>query len=292
MCALKYSISNWIYGDEPLRTTFERLRKYRYDGVELMGEPEMYVSDEVNALCQEFGLQVLSIAGMYPWPTDSRDLSNSDPAVRKRAVQYLRDCVNFAVAIGAPLIIVVPTSVGKASPLPQFETEDAWVGAAEKAWQDAVAAVREAAQYAEKQGILLAIEPINRYETFLVNNVEQGIQFVQEVDSSAVGLHLDTFHMNIEEPSPAEAVRKADDLLINVHIADSNRQAVGHGHFDFLALMQALKDIGYERTLALEPLPPVPDPYIAARLRRYLPLRDAYAEECIRRLRGCEQLAS
>ena len=146
MRTLKYSISNWIYGDEPLQTTFERLRKYGYDGVELMGEPKVYASNEVNALCQEFGLQVLSIAGMYPWPTDSRDLSNADPVVRERAVQYLRDCVDFAVAISAPLIIVVPASVGKVSPLPQFETEEAWVEAAEKAWQDAVAAVREAAQ--------------------------------------------------------------------------------------------------------------------------------------------------
>jgi len=290
MCALKHSISNWIYGDEPLRVTFERLRKYGYDGIELTGEPEGYDPDEVNALCREFGLQVFSIAGIYPWPTDSRDLSSPDPAVRKRAGQYLRDCVDFAVAVGASLIIVVPTSVGKASPLPQFETEDAWVAAAESAWQDAVSAIREAAQYAERQGILLAIEPINRYETFLVNNVDQGLRFAQEVNSPAVGLHLDTFHMNIEESCPAEAIRKAGDLLINVHIADSNRQAVGHGHFDFLALMQALKDIGYERALALEPLPPVPDPYIAARFKRFLPLRDTYAEECIRRLRAYEQL--
>jgi len=83
--------------------------------------------------------------------------------------------------------------------------------------------------------------------------------------------------------------RKAEELLVNVHIADSNRQAVGYGHTDFRAMMKALKDIGYERALALEPLPPVPDPYIAARLSRYRHLRDVYAEESIVRLRRYEE---
>jgi D-psicose/D-tagatose/L-ribulose 3-epimerase len=104
-----------------------------------------------------------------------------------------------------------------------------------------------------------------------------------------VKLHLDTFHMNIEEKDPAEAIRRAGELLVNVHIADSNRQAVGYGHTDFEAIMTALGEIGYERALALEPLPPVPDPYIAARLRRYEHLRDVYAEECIARLRQYER---
>jgi len=84
-------------------------------------------------------------------------------------------------------------------------------------------------------------------------------------------------------------VRKAGELLVNVHIADSNRQAVGYGHTDFGAIMKALKDMGYERALALEPLPPVPDPYVAARLKRYQHLRDAYAADCIARLRQYEE---
>nr|NIN63162.1 hypothetical protein [Anaerolineae bacterium]NIN93435.1 hypothetical protein [Anaerolineae bacterium]NIQ76540.1 hypothetical protein [Anaerolineae bacterium] len=68
-------------------------------------------------------------------------------------------------------------------------------------------------------------------------------------------------------------------------------QAVGYGHTDFGAIMQALRDIGYERALTLEPLPPVPDPYVAARLTRYRHLRDVYAEECITRLRQYEKEA-
>ena len=286
---MKYSISNWIYGDEPLRETFERLKRYGYDGVELMGEPRLYGVEEIRELCREFGLQVLSIAGIYPWPTEERDLANPDPEVRERAVKYLRECVEFAVDVGAPLIIVVPSAVAKTSPVGQFDTEDAWVEAAKQEWANAVGSVRKAAAYAEQKGVLLAIEPINRYETFLVNNVDQALRFVSEMEARAVKLHLDTFHMNIEEKDPAEAIRKAGELLVNVHIADSNRQAVGYGHTDFEAIMKTLKEIGYERALALEPLPPVPDPYIAARLKRYQHLRDLYAEECIARLRQYER---
>jgi D-psicose/D-tagatose/L-ribulose 3-epimerase len=286
---MKYSISNWIYGDEPLRETFERLKRYGYDGVELMGEPRLYRVEEIRGLCREFGLQVLSMAGIYPWPTEERDLANPDPEVRERAVKYLRECVDFAVDVGAPLIIVVPSAVAKTAPVGQFDTEDAWVEATKQEWAYAVESVRKAAAYAEQKGILLAIEPINRYETFLVNNVDQGLRFVSEVGSQAVKLHLDTFHMNIEEKDPAEAIRKAGELLVNVHIADSNRQAVGYGHTDFEAIMRALKDIDYQGALALEPLPPVPDPYIAARLKRYQHLRDLYAEECIARLRQYER---
>lgn len=286
---MKYSISNWIYGDEPLRITFQRLRKYNYDGIELEGEPQKYEVLEVQRLCQEFDLEVLSIAGMYPWPTKERDLSNPEPKVRERAVKYLQEGVDFAVDVGAPLIIVIPSTVAKTSPVGQFDTEEAWVEAAKREWAYAVESVKAAALYAEEKGIALAIEPINRYETFLINNVNQALRFISEVGSEAVKLHLDTFHMNIEEPDPSEAIRKAGNLLVNVHIADSNREAVGHGHIDFKSIMRALKDIGYQRALTLEPLPPVPDPYIAARLKRYQPLRDIYAEECIMRLRQCER---
>jgi len=286
---MKYSISNWIYGGEPLRTTFERLKKYGYDGIELEGEPQEYDPERVNQLCREFDLEVLSIAGIYPWPTEDRDLANPDPGVRERAVNYLKHCINLASAVLAPLIIVVPSAVAKTSPVGDFESEEEWVAAADREWNYAVESVKRAARYAEHEGILLAVEPINRYETFLINNVDQGLRFVSEVGSSAAKLHLDTFHMNIEEKDPAEAIRKAEELLVNVHIADSNRQAVGYGHTDFRAMMKALRDIGYERALALEPLPPVPDPYIAARLSRYRHLRDVYAEESIVRLRRYEQ---
>ncbi len=285
---MRYAVSNWIYGDEPVEVTVARLARFGYDGIELMAEPSHYQPDRIRRLCAEHGLQVLSLAGMYPWPTDGRDLANPDPDVRERACSYLKECVDFAVALGAPLIIVVPSAVAKTSPVGHFADEEAWVEAREREWNWAVASVRQAAVHAAQKGVRLAAEPINRYETFLINTCEEGLRFVEQVDSPAVGLHLDTFHMNIEEADPARAIRQAGSLLINVHIADSNRQSVGRGHTDFRRIMQALVEIGYQGTLVLEPLPPVPDPYVAIRLKRYTHLRDAFAEESIARLRALE----
>ena len=286
---MKYSISNWIYGDEPLEVTFQRLQKYGYDGVELKGEPKLYQTGEVRKLCKKYNLSVLSIAGIYPWPTLERDIASPDEGVRKKAVDYLQNCVDLAAGVGAPLVVVVPSAVGKTSPIDSFEDEEEWIQEKERVWNYAVLSVREAAKYAEAKGILLVIEPINRYETFLVNTAEDGLKFIAEVNSPAVKIHLDVFHMNIEEANPAEAIRRCGKLLMNLHISDSNRMAVGDGHVDFRAIMYALKEIRYQWALTLEPVPPVPDPYIATRLKKYDYLRDKYAEQCITRLKNLEK---
>ncbi|MGE5574124.1 MAG: sugar phosphate isomerase/epimerase family protein [Bacteroidota bacterium] len=285
---MKYAVSNWIYGDEALETTFQRLFRCGFDGIELVGEPDRYCPSDVRRLCGKYNLGVLSIAGMYPWPTRERDLANPDPEVREKAVAYLRKCVDFACDVGAHLIIVVPSAAGKTRPVGDHWDGEAWENAYRDEWAYAVESVRQAARYAGERGVLLAIEPINRYESYLVNTAEQGMRFISEVGSESVKLHLDTFHMNIEESDPIRAVRSAGDSLVNVHISDSNRQAVGRGHFDFGALMRTLKEMGYDGPLTLEPLPPVPDPFIAMRMRRYSSLWDVYARESVQRLRELE----
>jgi len=285
---MKYSVSNWIYSAEPLRSTFERLRRFGYDGIELKGEPEQYDAQKVKGLCEEFGLQVFSVLGWSIWPLQ-RDLAMPDPQLRQKALDYASQCVDLASAVGAPLVVVIPASAGRTSPMGDVTSEDAWVAAAEREWNFAVESVKRAADYAEQKGVLLAVEPINRYESFLLNNVDQGIRFVSEVESKAVRLHLDAFHMNIEEEDPAEAIRKAGELLVNMHVSDSNRLAVGYGHTDFEGIVQALRDIGYQGPLTLEPVPPHPNALLAVDMEPYLPLRDLYAEESIAFLRGCEE---
>jgi len=285
---MKYAVSNWIYGDEALETTFQRLSRCGFDGIELVGEPDRYCPADVKRLCGQYNLKVVSIAGMYPWPTRERDLANPDAEVREKAVAYLRRCVDFASDVGARVIIVVPSAAGKTGPVGEHRDGEAWENAYRNEWRYAVESVRKAATYAGEHGVLLAIEPINRYESYLVNTAEQGMQFISEVGSEFVKLHLDTFHMNIEESDPIRAVRSAGDSLVNVHISDSNRQAVGRGHFDFAALMRALKEMGYDGLLTLEPLPPVPDPFIAMRTARYVSLWDVYARESLQRLRDLE----
>lgn len=278
---MQYSISNWIYATEELGKSLQRLAKYKYDAVELEGEPdkEKYEPKKVKKMLQQYGLEVSSIAGMYPWKEEiKRDLASPDKKIREQTIIYLLKCIDYAQLIGAKLVIVVPAAVSKTAPS-LSKKED---------WKNSVKAVREVAKYAEKKDILLAIEPINRYETYLVNSVQDALSYAREVNSSHVKIMADTFHMNIEERDIPEAIRMAGNNLINVHIADSNRCSVGRGHINFKALIKALKEINYQYALTLEPLPPVSDPYLALEGGVSENIFDQYAAESIMGLKYFE----
>jgi len=277
---MKYSVMNWIYGTEPLEKTVKRLSRLGYDGISLKGEPDQYNSKRVRDLVKRYKLEVASVDGIYPWPTEERDLSNPDERARERAVKYVNRCTDLAAAVGAPLVVVVPSPVGKTKSLATRQKE----------WEWAVESVRRVAEYALPKGIEVAVEPINRYETHLLNNAEQALEFVKEVAVENTKIMLDCFHMNIEEADPAAAVRRAGRMLIHMHVADSNRQSVGRGHTDFKAIMRSLKEIGYERYLAMEPLPPLADPYDALTKEVCPELFDVYAKECIDNLKAIERV--
>lgn len=285
---MRYAISNWIYGDEPLRESFFRLARYHYQGLELVGEPERYPTDEVLNLCREVGLTVTSVLSWCIWGLPGRDLASPDAEERAAALRYGKRCVDFAAAVGAPILVVLPAPAGRTSPTGSPKTEGEWLSGYRDEWKNAVGSVRELAVYAQGRKVLLALEPINRYETFLITNLEQALQFVADVGAKNLKLHLDTFHMNIEEPDPAAAVRRAGDLLVNMHVSDSNRQAPGRGHTDFPGLLGALREINYQGALVLEPVPWGSDPILATRMSQNLPLREVFAAESIKHLKAIE----
>ncbi|MFQ6672056.1 MAG: TIM barrel protein, partial [Candidatus Tectimicrobiota bacterium] len=125
-------------------------------------------------------------------------------------------------------------------------------------------ALRECAALAEEEGVRLVLEPLNRYETNLVNTVAEALQLIKEVGSEAMGLLFDTFHANIEEPSIEGSIRAAGSRLLHVHVADSNRWHPGAGHIDFAQIVATLREVGYDGYLSAEILP-LPDPHTCAR---------------------------
>lgn len=278
---MRYSVSNWIYGDEDLPITAARLSRLGYDAIELTGEPSRYRTPEVKAVLGDHGLAVSSIAGMYPWPSD-RDLANPDPAVRRAACDYVASCIEFANTLGAPVVIVVPTCVGRTRPLSDAASE----------WRWAVESVASLAPTAAKAEVILAVEPINRYESFLLNTAQQAVKFAAEVGSEYVRVMLDCFHMNIEEADPALAILRVGAALVNLHVADSNRMGVGRGHTDFQAIMRALVEIGYSYAVTLEPVVPTADPYAARSGARDQEFCEAYARESISLLKLFEAQAA
>lgn len=278
---MRYGISNWIYGDEPLETTFDRLQRYGYGCVELVGEPEQYSPEQVRALSEEHQVSVSSVLGWCLASIPGRDLADQNDEARAAAIQYSRDCIDLAAGVGAPILVVIPAAAGRTSPVGNPADQSAWESAYRREWACAVDSVKQAAKYASKRGIELAIEPINRYETFLVTNLDQAFQFIEDVGADNVKIHLDTFHMNLEEPGLASAVKRAGAWLVNMHVADSNRQAPGRGHIDFAALLTALRAVDYKGVLVLEPVPPGSNPLLVSRFPMNQPLRDIYAEEGI-----------
>ena len=196
---MKYAINNWVYADEPLRDTFTRLARFGYDGVELKGELALYSIHEIKALCHEFGMEISAVLGWNIWGIPGRDLSSPEAAERALAVQYGKEGVDFAVAVGAPILIVLPAPAGRTAPLGNPDNEAEWLSAAQIEWDNAVDSVKQMAEYAQESGIILAIEPINRYETYLLTTVDDALRFVADVGAENVKLNLDVFHMNIDE---------------------------------------------------------------------------------------------
>jgi len=286
---MQYAISNWIYGNEPLRDQFTRLAQYGYEGIELVGETDRYSIPEVKGLCKEFGVRVSSVLGWSIWGIPGRDSASPDENERSAALEYCKSCVDLASELGAPILVVLPGPAGRTAPSGAPQSEKEWLIGYQTELDLAADSLRRLSAYAKGRDVVLGLEPINRYETFLVYNVDQALRFIEQVGSENLKIHLDTFHMNIDEPSLVDALHKAGRLLVNMHVSDSNRQAPGRGHIDFMRLMRALNDIDYCGFLTLEPVPPGSDPLLMSRMSKHAPLRDIYAQESILYLRELEK---
>ncbi|MEL7655533.1 MAG: sugar phosphate isomerase/epimerase [Anaerolineaceae bacterium] len=285
---MKYAISNWIYGDEPLDDVFQRLKRYGYGGIELVGEPEKYNVDTILQLSSKYMIKVCSVLSWCLADIPGRDLSHPDPSIRQKTIEYLRNCIDFAHSVGAPIVIILPAPAGRTSPVGISFTEDEWNIGYKREWDYAVEGVQELAQYAEKKSITLALEPLNRYESYLITNIHKAKQFIKEVGATNLKVHLDTFHMCIEEKNLPDVVSQCGDLLVNMHISDSNRETPGRGHTDFQAIMKCLNEIDYEGYLVLEPVPPGSNAVFDATRPSAFSYRDEYAKEGIEYLKKLE----
>jgi D-psicose/D-tagatose/L-ribulose 3-epimerase len=270
----KYSATQWIFGKEPLATSFERLQRFGYDGVELAGEPEQLNLEEVKMLMEKHGLECTSICGIY---TKERDLSSINSVTRQNAVKYVKACVDMAAELGAKVVIVVPSPVGKTGP----------EGSLEEEWGHAVNSLREAGNYALSRNVVLGIEALNRFETYLVNKLQVAKRLAEHVHVKSVGIMADLFHMNIEERNLNESLRLIQPYLVHVHIADNTREAAGLGLTDFRGVMKTLRDIGYRGAITMEFLPPVSNPYWAAQTdsANSQSVYDDYTEQSIRHMK-------
>ena len=252
---IKFYVNSWIFGCVSLAEVIRRTAAIGFDGIELKGEPKEFNAAEVARMVRDAGLEVLSICGMFPGPgpDDLRLFSHPDAKERQKAVDYVKACVDLAKEVGARSVLVTPNVVGRTRPMVSREAD----------LNAAVEPMRKAAEYAGSQGLLLTIEPINRYEVCLVNSVTEAIDLARRIDHPACRMMGDTFHMQMEEGDGIpNAIRRAGHYwLQHLHAADNTREAPGMGTLPWREILRALHDIEFEGGVSLEPLPKGASPY-------------------------------
>ena len=168
---------------------------------------------------------------------------SSDPAVRQEAVKRLERCLEIADALGArmlsgPVYAPVGYLVGRR------RTEDEW------GWCRDV--LKEAATKAQQYGVTIALEFLNRFETFFLNTSEDAVQMCKDVGEPCMKVHFDTFHANIEEKNVVEAVRKTGQFLGHFHASENDRGMIGSGHIPYPEIFGVFKELGYDEWVVIE----------------------------------------
>ena len=170
------------------------------------------------------------------------DVSSADPATAARGEHLLEAALDVTAAIGASFLGgVVYSAMGKYGEAPT-----------ERGRRHCVEALKRVAERAEAAGITLGVEPVNRYESNLVNTAAQALELIEEVGAANLVVHLDSYHMNIEEADPAEAIRLCGGRLGYVHLGESHRGYLGTGTVDFPGFFRALAEVGYAGPLTFE----------------------------------------
>lgn len=263
---MRFAYNTLVYGNEPAADSIARLARFGYDGVEFVGEPGKFDVEEVKNLLSAHDIAASSVCAIF---TPARDLVSRDPVVRRAAVDYIKWCVDLAAELGAEAISTQVAACMKIRPEDERSVE----------LDRAVAGLKEAGETAGERGIRLALEPWNRYETYLINRIEQSLEVVERVNLNSVGCMADLFHMAIEEVDMAAALRLAGDKLYHVHFADSNRAAPGRGHTDFRPIVEGLLDMNYGGYVSFELLPASGDPFLMiGQAREFF---DQYTEQAI-----------
>ena len=174
-----------------------------------------------------------------------RNICSGNPIVVNNAKTYIRWLIDAAAEIGSAVICgPMYSAVGK------DHLEDEMARKAE--WDRSVCAIREMAQYAKPKGVKLALETLNRFETDMLNIVSQGLEFSMQTGMDNVGLHLDTFHMHLEEKSSSDAIRLANKKIYHFHACENDRGVPGTGQVHWNEISQALKDVNYQGPVVIE----------------------------------------
>jgi len=263
---------------------FKQFKRWGFDTVEIPVEDLAHIDPaHVKVELEKHRLVCGSVcACMGP----DRDLRGTTKQ-QQTGLNYMLKLIDQMVILDCPSLIgPVYSAVGRADAVPPAEYK--------LQWKTVVKHLKTLCRYAEKKGKQVCLEPLNRFETDFINTCDQALKMIKDVGSPALKLHLDTFHMNIEEKDQAAAIRKAGNLLGHFHACGSDRGTPGSDHIDWKAIAKALKQIRYEGDVVIESF--TTDVKVIARAaaiwRRIEPTRDEIAVKGIKFLRRSLDLNS
>ena len=243
---MKFGINTFVwvspFTTEAAEELAEKVKTMGFDIIELSCEdPSQIDVAKVNTIIKKKGLDVV-VCGAFGL---SRNLCSEDPLLVQNAKDYIIWLIDAAAELGAKVVAgPMYSSVGKAHYDDPVERE--------KEWNRAVENMREMADYAASKDVKLALETLNRFETDMINTVSQGLDFIRDVGKENVGLHLDTFHMHLEEKSSGAAIKLAGDKIFHFHACENDRGIPGSGQVHWDEVFQALKEIEYPGPIVIE----------------------------------------
>ena len=223
-----------------------------FDAVEILpASPDDIDTRQLRDLLNKNGLALAAMGTGAGFVLHGLHLCSSDPSTRERAVDFIASMIDHAGPLRAPAVI--GSMQGRISS--DMQRDDAIAHLCD--------ALNQLGEKARQHGVPLILEPLNRYETNVINRLAQGVELIRSLDTDNVKLLADLFHMNIEEQSICDALRDASQFIGHVHFVDSNRRPAGFGHTDLSAVGRALIEIDYRGCVSAEVFP-YPDSIRAA----------------------------
>lgn len=277
---MQFGASTWLWTSPFTSDQIDLLEKIAamgFDFVELpVEDPSHFDASILKPALQRLGLEVIICTAVTP----ERDLSSADPAALDKAFAYFEACLQLAEDLGAACVAgPLYAPVGKS----RLDTAEL----RQQEWDRSVANLAKLAASAGRRGLKLGLEPINRFETDMVNTVEDALQMLGAVNSPHLGISLDSFHMNIEETDFRRAIERAGEKLVHIQVSDSHRGVPGEGNSDWAGLRDGLRAIGYDGKLAIESFSPNASSLAAAVCiwRRFAATQDDFARQGLEFLR-------